>query len=366
MRSDGSKLPLSYVLPLATPDDADVTELAAYLRRLSDMVDEVIVVDGSSPAALVGHGEAFGPSVLVLAPRFRTPMGKVGNVCTGIEAASWDHVVIADDDVRYRADQLERLDSLLLGATVVRPQNYFDPLPWHARLDTARSLLARVTGGDWPGTLALRRSVFLAAGGYRGDVLFENLELVRTLIAAGGNEHLALDLNVRRIPPTTAHFRSQQIRQAYDEFARPGRLVVSLAVLPAVISCTLRRRFGWLAAGSAAVTVAAEAGRRVGDGRPWYPATSAPLAPPWLLWRSLCSWAALGARLRGGARYRGHRLPHAATPLRHLRDRRSTVRPDHRPLPRQIIQGTANSGGKCNRPRSGSAPESRRWTRRLA
>ena len=318
MGSTGTKLPLSYVLPLATSDDEDVTELAGYLRWLSDAVEEVIVVDGSSAAARTRHELAFGPAVRVLEPRFRTPMGKVGNVCTGIEAASWDHIVVADDDVRYRVDQLQRVDDLLLGATIVRPQNYFDPLTWHARLDTARTLLARVTGGDWPGTLALRRSVFLAVGGYRGDVLFENLELVRTLVAAGGNEHLALDVNVRRVPPTTAHFRGQQIRQAYDELARPARLLVSLAVLPTVLGCAMRRRFAWLAAGSLAVAATAEAGRRVGGGRSWYPATSVPLAPPWLVWRSMCSWAAVGARLRGGARYRGERLRCAATPERHL------------------------------------------------
>ena len=324
MRSSGTKLPLSYIVPLATSDDEDVSDLATYLRWLSGSLEEVIVVDGSSPEARIRHEQAFGSLVRVVEPRTRTLMGKVGNVCTGISAASWDHVVVADDDVRYRIEQLDKVDDLLREATVVRPQNYFDPLPWHARLDTARTLLARVTGGDWPGTLALRRSAFLAAGGYRGDVLFENLELVRTLVAAGGSEHLALDLNVRRVPPTTAHFRGQQIRQAYDEFARPARLVISLALAPAVAVGVAHRRFGWLAASFVGVAGAAEAGRRVGGGRRWYPVSSVPLAPLWLLWRSLCSWAAVGARLRGGAPYRGDRLRYAATPLRRLqRERRA-------------------------------------------
>src|SRR5918912_708810 len=73
-------------------------------------------------------------------------------------------------------------------ADVVRPQNYFDPFPWHACLDTARSLLNRISGGDWPGTLGVRRSRLLATHGYDGKVLFENLELVRTVKAAGGVE----------------------------------------------------------------------------------------------------------------------------------------------------------------------------------
>ena len=35
----------------------------------------------------------------------------------------------------------------------------------------------------------------MAAGGYDGDVLFENLELIRTVRARGGEEAVALDLS---------------------------------------------------------------------------------------------------------------------------------------------------------------------------
>ena len=120
-------------------------------------------------------------------------MGKVNGVVTGVRECSHERVVIADDDVRYDAAALRRVVALLDEADLVRPQNYFDPLPWHARWDTARSLLNRVfTGdpafpvGDFPGTLAVRRSAFLASGAYDGDALFENLELMRTIRAAGG------------------------------------------------------------------------------------------------------------------------------------------------------------------------------------
>src|SRR4029079_2928969 len=113
------------------------------------------------------------------------------------------------------------------------PQNYFDPLPWHARVDAARSLLNRVHSGDrelgsgdFPGTLGVRREAFVACGGYDGDVIFENLELMRTIEAAGGRVATPLDLYVRRLPPTTAHFISQRVRQAYDDFALPVRMAV--------------------------------------------------------------------------------------------------------------------------------------------
>ncbi len=83
---------------------------------------------------------------------------------------------------------LRRVCALLDRADVVRPQNVFEPAPWHAVLDTGRSLIARATGGDWPGTLGLRMAAYARAGGYDGDVLFENLELVRTLRATGARE----------------------------------------------------------------------------------------------------------------------------------------------------------------------------------
>ncbi len=115
-------------------------------------------------------------------------------------------------------------------------------MPWHARWDTGRILLNRLTGGDWPGTLAVRRSILRATGGYDGRAMFENLELVRTVIAAGGHERVLLDAFVVRRPATTRHFWSQRVRQAYDELARPARLSVQLVVLPTVVALAARRR----------------------------------------------------------------------------------------------------------------------------
>ena len=53
--------------------------------------------------------------------------------------------------------------------------------------------------------------------------MFENLELVKTIEAAGGRQIVASDLFVRRLPLTTHHFVNQRIRQAYDDLARPVR-----------------------------------------------------------------------------------------------------------------------------------------------
>jgi Glycosyl transferase family 21 len=309
---------LTYLVPLRAADDDDVDDLAAYLRALAEHVD-VLVVDGSSEGAMARHRTAFGPGVRLVSTEHRTLMGKVGNVLTGLRHAHHDKVVIADDDVRYTVTQLDDIERRLDAAEVVRPQNYFTPRPWHARFDTARSLLARVSGGDWPGTLAVQRSCLQRVGGYAGDVMFENLELVRTVRAAGGREHVALDLLIERRPPTTQHFLGQQVRQAYDEFARPARLTASLLVLPLSIAAVLRGRRQTLVIAGAAAVAAAEIGRRRAGGRRHFPASSTLLVPAWLLWRSACSWAALIAFARGGVRYRDARIKRAASPMRQLR-----------------------------------------------
>ncbi|HVM09134.1 MAG TPA: glycosyltransferase family 2 protein [Acidimicrobiales bacterium] len=306
---------LTYVLPLRSSEVEH--DLAPYLAGLTPHV-EVIAVDGSEDDVFDEHRRLFervGACHVAVDPSRATLMGKVGGVMTGVAAASNEHVVIGDDDVRYTLDQLRRVDDLLREFDVVRPQNYFDPLPWHAKWDTGRILLNRMTGGDWPGTMGVRRSVLLRAGGYAGDVLFENLELVRTIEAVGGRATVDLGLLVHRIPPPTAQFLDQRVRQAYDEFARPMRLAFFLGILPFV--AVFRGR------GAAALAVAtvgvAEAGRRRAGGREVFASTAALWAPVWLAERSVTSWLAVWSRVRhGGIRYRG-------TVLRRAANRRPTV-----------------------------------------
>jgi hypothetical protein len=199
---------LTYVLPLRSrPGDVDEDHLDAYLTWLSARAD-VVVVDGSEPSAFAAHADRWGRIVrhVTPAPELRCANGKAWGVRTGVRLARHDRVVIADDDVRYDARALERIGELLHVAEVVRPQNRFEPLPWHARWDTARSLLNRALGHDHPGTLGIRRPFFLSIGGYDGNVLFENLELIRTVEAAGGKVVDAPSLFVRRRPPTFTRF----------------------------------------------------------------------------------------------------------------------------------------------------------------
>ena len=101
-------LELSYVLPLRTPCPAPA-EFTAYLDALSGWVDDVIVVDGSEPAVREHHRCVWPSTVSVLEPARCTLMGKVGGVVTGVAAARHEKVVVADDDVRYDREALERI-----------------------------------------------------------------------------------------------------------------------------------------------------------------------------------------------------------------------------------------------------------------
>jgi hypothetical protein len=284
---------------------------------------EVLLIDGSPPPIYSAIDAQCIAAVRHCPPDedlAALSNGKVRGVLTGVRRASHESLIVADDDVRYGAEQIEQLIAVLATADVVRPQNYFDPLPWHARLDSARSLINRITGGDWPGTLGVRRSMLRRSGGYNGNVLFENLELVRTVVAAGGRACSQQNLFVRRLPPRTGHFWRQRVRQAYDEFARPGRLVATVSLLPLLVALTFTRQWVWaLAVFVLTPIVLAELGRRRAHGRRVFSWTTPLWAPAWVLERALCVWAAVACRvLLGGVPYAGRIVTAAATPLRTL------------------------------------------------
>jgi hypothetical protein len=309
---------MTYLLPIRSGDNV-ADELLIYLAGLVrlEAVAEVLVVDGSDEPVFADF-EARCPSGVRhvrVDPEFTGLLnGKVAGVLTGIRLASQAYVVIADDDVRYDEEGLKGVRGALDRATIVRPQNYFHPLPWHACLDTARTLINRVTGGDWPGTFGLRANALERTGGYRGDVLFENLELVRTVKAIGGVERRPLNLFVRRLPPRNRHFWSQRVRQAYDEFARPARLGMWLALGPTMV--LLVGRYGWWGVGAAVTLpmIVAEAGRRAGQGVRVFPVRATLAAPVWVIERAVCAWVAVAARVVwGGIPYRGRVIKIAAS-----------------------------------------------------
>jgi hypothetical protein len=329
-------LDLSYVVPIRWHDGEQRLELAGYLAAIAPHCGDVIVVDGSPPEVFAANAEAFAGCATHVppAPEESWLMGKVSGVRTGLRLATRERIVVADDDIRYDLAALRRTAGLLDEHDLVRPQNYFSQLPWHARWDTARTLLNRSLGRDYPGTLAVRRSRVLAMGLYDGDVLFENLELIRTVRAHGGSVTSPLDLYVARTPPAAAHFWGQRTRQAYDDFALPLRMALWLAVVPLLALAAFGKRIGLVAqpgvprirrgvsAAAGLAVAAAERGRRRGGGTAFFPWSSSLLAPVWVLERGVCAWLAVLQRLRfGGVRYGDSVIPVAAHSERQLRRR---------------------------------------------
>lgn len=319
---------LTYILPLRSRVRADTRELTGYLKSISNEA-ELIVVDGSAPQICALHAQAWGSFLnhIAVDQRVDALNGKVAGVITGLGRATGEYLVIADDDVRYDADGLSRIREALRYSDVVRPQNYFSPLPPHALWDTGRILLNRALGGDWPGTLGVRRDILLATKGYDGDVLFENLEMVRTVTAAGGTEMVARSLFVKRTPPTFRHFLSQRIRQAYDEFARPRVFLAELAILPALMVLFAQGRGRSLIPVAISIMLLAAWGRERDGGAKHFPLSACLFAPLWVAERATCAWLALGYRFfRGGMPYGSGVLRRAATPIQELNKRYSGLR----------------------------------------
>jgi len=260
-------------------------------------------------------------AVRVLLPdqRWAGANGKVTGAMTGIAASRHQSVVVADDDVRYGHAELSEVVRALRVADLVLPQNVPTCWPWWAWWESGRVLLNRAVAVDWPGTVGCRRDVVLRVGGWSPDVLFENLEMARTVEAAGGSVVHRPDILVHRRPPSLRHFLRQRVRQAYEDAASPVRLVLGLATVPAFV--VLGRRAKALATAVATLVVVAEAGRRRSGGHRAFPRATSLAAPVWVVERGVCSWLALWARWRGGVRYHGQRLAVAAHSPRELRRR---------------------------------------------
>lgn len=312
--------PIEYVLPILRHELAGQEELVRYLDWLAARVD-VTVVDGSAPPLYDELARRLPETVRHVRPLAAGLNGKARGVMTGLRLARHDRVIVADDDVRYDDRSLAATRDLLADAEFVRLQNVYTTWPWHARWDTARSLIGRAFGGDFGGTVALRRSALDQAGGYSTDVLFENLELERTVRLSGGRTIVANDVLVPRLTPTLRHFAGQRVRQSYDDFAQPGRLAIELAILPVILAAAIARRWSAIALVAVASIAVAEVGRRSGRARTALPVTAALWAPAWLAERAVAVWIALSHRLRGGIPYAGGRIYAAATPLPLLRRR---------------------------------------------
>ncbi|HEV8614182.1 MAG TPA: glycosyltransferase [Methylomirabilota bacterium] len=307
----------TYLLPIrrVRADAAETAEFAAYFDELRRAGCEVLVIDGSPAPVFAAHARAWRGRCrhVTVDERYRYLNGKVNGIHTGIDLAGHERVIIADDDIRYTAADVERMCALLDRHECVRPQNYLAPRPWWARMEAARMLMNRgvLRAGDYPGTQGVRLSAMRRVGHYDGDVLFDNEELVRHFAACDADVGYARDFFIAKRPPTFAKWVEQRPRQAYEDFGIPAKTALFLGLLPAVLGVAM---LGGAAAALAFVALVAVvavtlAGRgRSGGAAAFVPASIALWAPAWVLERALSTWWAVYWRLCHGGYPFGGRL----------------------------------------------------------
>ena len=308
-----SALDCSYLLPLRRTafDPAEAAKLRRYFDTVVAKCCEIIVTDGSPPEVFAQNKSAFGDLCRhePVDRHYGYLNDKVNGVHTGVALASFEKIILADDDIRYWKVVVRDgvLVQLLANYEVVRPQNFLQPLPWWAKMESARMLINRATlrAADYPGTCAFRRSAFLACGHYDGDVLFDNEELIRHFAQHGCAIAYANDLFVRKRPPTLRKWLEQRPRQAYEDFGMRSKTALFFGLPWLLIATALR--FGqrgilsFIALVSLGSILIAWRGRARGRAARFFPLHSCLFAPLWVAER-MCStyWALYWFLTRGG------------------------------------------------------------------
>lgn len=293
----------TYLLPIrrAAFSAAEADELARYFGSLRDWGCEVIVVDGSPDDVFVSHAERWRDLChhARVDRSFRCLNDKVNGVRTGAALANTHKIILADDDIRYGAEELGQIVDLLDRFDVVRPQNFLSPLRWWARMEAARMLVNRATlrTADYPGTCAFHRNVFDRFGGYDGDVLFDNEEIIRHFARAGAKICYAKDLFVRKLPPTLRKWREQRPRQAYEDFDLRLKTLFFWSILPALLLVGIfgggRPLVVLLALISCGSMLLAFLGWSRGTARSFFPIDACLFAPLWIFERAISTHLAV-------------------------------------------------------------------------
>jgi hypothetical protein len=269
----------------------------------------VIVIDGSPPEVFNAHALLWG-RICRHQPvnrRFTYLNDKVNAIHTGIAIAANEKIILADDDVRYRAEEIALICQRLERFDVVRPQNFIGPLPWWSRVEAARMLINRATlrMADYPGTCAFRRSAALRAGEYDGDVLFDNEEMIRHFARRGLAIDQQIDFFVRRNPPRFRKWLEQRPRQAYEDFGLRAKTFFFASLLPLAMFLAFAEQnralmFFAMVLAVGSILIAA-VGRARGEAAQVFPQSTCWFAPVWILERVISTYAAFCWYLvRGG------------------------------------------------------------------
>lgn len=308
----------TYLLPIRRRafQGEEAREFVAYFQTLRAAGCEVLIVDGS-PAEVFDEHHQLWSSVCrheVVDRRFGFMNDKVNGIHTGVESALSEKIILADDDIRYTAADLAKMSELLDRFEMVRPQNFLAPLPWWARLESARMLINRATlrTGDYPGTCAFRRSTMLRIGHYDGDVLFDNEEIVRHFARAGAAIDYAIDFFVQKRPPALRKWKEQRPRQAYEDFGLRAKTAFFLALPIALLASAVFGGFVGLLfcvviIAIFAIALACAGGAR-GEATEFIPSWICLYAPLWICERCLSTYWAIYWYFRHGGYPFGDKL----------------------------------------------------------
>ena len=308
----------TYLLPIrrVRANVSEMENFARYFQMLAGAGCEVLVVDGSPPEVFDEHERVWHGLCkhVKVNPSYTYLNGKVNGVHTGVDLAGFERIVLADDDIRYTVQDIERMCHLLDQHEMVRPQNYLSPLPWWGRMEAARMLINRgvLQTGDYPGTCAFRRSTCLRVGHYDGDVLFDNEEIVRHFLLQGADVHYALDFFVHKRPPTLRKWMEQRPRQAYEDFVMRAKTALFMSLLPVGLALGLfsgaRAALGFVLFVSLSAVVLALRGLLRHRAYRFFRPYVVLYAPLWILERALSSYWALYWRIARGGYPFGDRL----------------------------------------------------------
>jgi Glycosyl transferase family 21 len=318
MRANGKDAArCAYLLTIrrARFDRREAENFRDYFRLLAAADCEPLVIDGSPPDVFSAHQEIWRGVCLhaPVDPQHKYLNGKVNGIHTGVALAAHERIILADDDIRYTADDVRRMIALLNSYEMVRPQNCLRPLPFWARTEAARMLINRawMREGDYPGTLGVRRSAMLRVGHYDGDVLFDNEEIVCHFRAHGASIAYARDFFILKRPPTFQKWLEQRPRQAYEDFVMRAKTAF-FALLP--LACALIwfvAGWRWLLAFVALISCGAVslAARGLGDGATrFFSPVLCLYAPLWMAERALSTYWAFYWRIAYGGYPFGDKL----------------------------------------------------------
>ncbi|MDQ4122412.1 MAG: glycosyltransferase family 2 protein [Acidobacteriota bacterium] len=289
-------------------DRTEAEDFRQYFGSLRASGCEVLVVDGSPAEIFDDYDEIWKDSCRheTVDPQYKYLNGKVNGIHTGIALAQTECVILADDDIRYTPEDVRRMSRLLDDYDMVRPQNYFLPLPFWARMEAARMLINRafIREGDYTGTLGVTRSAMLRVGHYDGDVLFDNEEIVRHFRLKKARIKYARDFFVLKRPATFRKWIEQRPRQAYEDFIMRLKTVFFLALPIAFVLFWLLAGFPSALVFAIFIAIGAVLAAALGlkDGATeFFPISIVFYAPLWIIERSFSTyWAFYWRITRGG------------------------------------------------------------------